>query len=475
MLSVRDGNEFSKLAPEDDISMSPNHDSRVADNETLYTALQRMGLLRPANRNFGGYLIRAGEIGMSSDNGQPFFLAPGRHTLWSPLNAYKGRAPISQKMISLGENIQIVTVEQDEIGLSKANGRYIILQPGQHVLRSPQRYVESKRVDTNYVHLGVHHRISVPVGNVAIAHDNGRKIIITPEKLHVNEGDNAYIRCTNGEMYIVDSPTFRFDPAAGFKSIQMEDIQLNQLVVNTSEMIPLNVVGAVRYKIIDPVQAFLRTEDVEGDIVKQAYATLTSVFSQLSINEIANSLASTIVASEKGKEDAAPHDMLHHATDLFMREFRDIVRDWGVEAKLVNITSLQPKDEAFRKALQSRAEQSMSANSNLAVVAAQTEVVIQEAERNKRKAMIDADARVYAAEKEAEAAAKLANQPLAQELAIMRGKAEIARSYGNNTVFTSADMGGYSLRRGDATFFSGANNVRQLNDITATPSVAALM
>jgi regulator of protease activity HflC (stomatin/prohibitin superfamily) len=469
---LRVAGEFEKLQDEVELPAIANAGTRVRDNETLYQALERMGLMRQANRNFGGYLIREGEIGMCSDNGVPFFLAPGRHSLWSALNTYKGRAPIAQRIISLGESIQIVTVDEGEIGLSKSNGRYIILQPGQHILRSPQRFVNSARVDANYVHLGIHHRISVPIGNVAIAHENGRKIIITPEQLNVKDTDRGYIHCTEGEMFKIDSPTFRFDPLTGFKSIQMEDIELPPLIVNTSEFTPLSIVGAVRYKIVDPVQAFLRTDDVEGDIIKQANATLTSVFSQLSIKEIASSIASTIIASDKGKEDAEPHDMLHHATKLFMNEFQKIVSEWGVDAKLVNITSLQPKEEAFRRALQTRAEQSIAANSNLAVVAAQTEVVLQEADRNKRKAIIDAegaaearrreaDALVYTADKQALAAEKLQNQPLAQRLALMKGQAEIARSYGNNTVFASADMGNFSMSKGGMTFFG--NNDGKVN------------
>ncbi|HTM63197.1 MAG TPA: SPFH domain-containing protein [Gammaproteobacteria bacterium] len=447
-----DNNEIEPVALPD------HHPTRVGDNESIYDALDRMGLLRQPNSWSTGHLVRKGEVGMCSDNGVPVFLAPGRHILWSPYNAYKGNATISDKMIRLGQNIEIVTIDQSEIGLSVAKGKNILLEPGQHILQAPQRYVKSVATNQNYVRLGTHHRISVPIGNVAVAYNEGRKLIITPVPLLVDKAHEEYIICTDGKMFTINSPTFMFDPASGFKSIQMEDIALQSLTVNTSEMISLSVVGSVRYQIVDPVRAFLMTENVEEDIVKQANATLTSVFSQLSIDEIASSIASTNVQNMKGKEGSQiPHDMLHHATDLFMREFQEIVRGWGVDAKIVNITSLQLVNETFRQAVQSRAEQSMQANTKLAVVKAQTDVELQEADRNRQKTIIDAEAKaeairkiadadVYAAVKKAECAKSLASEPLAERLAIMKAQSEIVGNLGDKTIITDLKLGSYGLR-----------------------------
>ena len=440
------------------IPKTSNTETGIDSAQTIYGALADRNLLRRPNSDVFGNLVKQGEIGLSVDNGNPVFLAPGRHILWSPVHHFLGTVPITNKKIKL-ENVEIVIIDQSELGLSVSNGKNILLKPGQHILQSPQNFVGAKRVDSDYVQLGTHHRISVPIGYVAVAYNEGKKVIITPVPITVDDEHKDFILCTHGKMFEIESPTFLFDKQKGFRSIQMEDIQLDELIVNTSEMIGLSVVGSVRYQIVDPIKAFLMTDDLLEDIKKQAYATLTSVFSQLSIDEIATSLASTTVSSMKGKgkDKDIPHDMLHHATDIFMREFQAIVDGWGVDAKLVNITSMKLVNDAFRESVQSRAQQSMQTNTRLAVVSAQTDVELQEAERQKKKTILQAeanaesikrlaDAEVYSAQKHAEAAHLLAAEPLAAQLALMDGQAKIAKQFSDkNTIITDMRLGDYGM------------------------------
>ncbi len=332
---------YTKLPPSDPTAAVLVDDSptRVRDGESLYDALKRMGILFDSNVALGIHLIEQGRIGMSIYNGKPYFLGPGQHTLWSGFHHYLGEASISDKIIRHGDKVTIVTIDQGELGLSTLPGKNIILEPGQHIMMAPHKYLSSAPINTNYVKLGTHHRISVPVGSVAIAYNDGKKIILSPTPLKVDAEHSKHLIVTNDEVYKIDSATFRFDPANGFKSVQMEDMQLQELTVNTREMISLKVVGSVRYQIVDPVRAFLMTEDVVADIQEQAKAVLTSVFSKLSIDEVASSLAAIGVHTKGGKEELS-EDMLHHATKLFMDEFSIIVRKWGVEANLINITSM---------------------------------------------------------------------------------------------------------------------------------------
>lgn len=71
---------------------------RVPNGESLYTALDRRGLLEHASApsNIGMNLVQEGEIGLAMFNGRPRFLAPGRHTLWSPLSSVIDIVPITQ-------------------------------------------------------------------------------------------------------------------------------------------------------------------------------------------------------------------------------------------------------------------------------------------------------------------------------------------------------------------------------------------
>lgn len=467
----------------------------VSREHGLYGALARKGLLREPNDNVGvGRLVREGQLGLSSDNGKAVFLAPGRHILWSPLHTFKGYASISDKKIELN-NIQIITIDNSEMGLSKAAGDDILLEPGQHILQSPQNYIESKQINSKYIKLGAHHWISVPIGYVAIAHNQGKKMIITPTELKVDKQHAEYIICTNKEILKLKSPTFQFDEENGFKSIQQEDMQLEKINVNTSEMIPLSVIGSVRYAITDPVRAFLITEDVVGDIKKQAHATLTSVFSRLSIDEIAMSISSTNITHMKDKQEDIPHDMLHHATDMFMHEFQTVVQKWGVDASLINITSLQLLDEKFRETVKARAQQRMEAATQRAIVETQTEAEIKKTERESKMRVMqadastevikrNADAEVYAATKKKEAAEILSDQPLAQQLAIMDKQIAMAEKLGNKTIITDFKFDQYrsSDASGNMLLFSRKENKEKnviqpmlANDSDKTPPLISSM
>lgn len=109
----------------------------VARDMSLYDALARMHLLeRPSiPRGMGWNLIREGEIGLAMLNGSPKFLAPGRHTFWSPLNSMVEVVSITKKLIEIGP-IQVVTINQGELGLSLRNGETILLDPGRYILRA---------------------------------------------------------------------------------------------------------------------------------------------------------------------------------------------------------------------------------------------------------------------------------------------------------------------------------------------------
>lgn len=426
---------------------------QIPIDESLYAELKKRGLLIEPTWpvSWGIHLVKDGEIGLCLNNGKPEFLAPGRHTLWSPFREYIGTVSITQKNIRLGP-IEIITINQGELGLTVKNGENIILdQPGRYILRTPHQYLKSAQANERYIELGTHRRITVPKGYVALAFDNGKQFIISPDD-------------TKEGPYITNSPTFSFDPKRGFQSTMKREIKLETLAVNTKENMPANVAGVIRYHIADPNKSFFGIEDVHSAIKLQAEATLTSVFMQLSIDQIGSSLSSTNVTSFKGKgknnmEDMIPDDLIHKATDLFIDEFKNVVEKWGVELDNLNIFSMEFTDSSFRDTLRTRTQRRMEAATNLANVEAINEVAIKESERKRQQQIIDAegqaqaikkiaDARKYAAEQDTEAAKMLSSQPLAADLARLKAQAEIVEKMGNNTVFMPHDLrlGDYGVR-----------------------------
>lgn len=440
-------------------------DIRVDPEESIYEALQNRGLLREPNfpKNIGLHLVQEGELGLSLNSGKPEFLDKGgRHSLKSPLKEYLGKASITEKLITLGP-IQIVTIAQGELGLSVKNGEYIILEPGRYILTAPHQFVKSEKMNQLYVELGTHRRITVPQGFVATAIDDGKPVIITPDQ----------------SPYFTDSPTFQYDPKTGLKSTQIEKIALEKLVVNTREGMPVSIIGVIQYRILNPEIAFLKVDQVHSAIKIQAESTLTSVFAQLSIDQIQTGLSSTSVTSLKDEkkeisdEHVVPPDFIHQATDLFVKEFQNVAQGLGVELKALNILSMEFTNKEFLAALQTRAKERMEASTKLANTAVLNEAEISESERKAKQVRIDTDAetkrmkelasaRLDVAKKDKEAAQQLASQPLAAELAILGKHADIAKAMGDKTTFIPHGMslGNYSLRdvRGNMVWLQPQDN-----------------
>lgn len=449
-------------------------DCRLAPNEDLYEALRKRNLLEDPSfpTTWGLHLVGDGEIGLSMDSsGKPTFLNKGgRHTLWSPLREFYGVKSITDEVISLG-SVQIVTISSDKIGLSNKNGVNIILEPGRYILQKPHIFIKSERINQLYVNLGNHHRLTVPAGHVALPYENGKQILITEDD-------------TKDGPYITNSASFIFDPKAHIKSVQIEDIQLDKVDVVSKELIPLNVTSNIRYKINDPKKAYFGVDDVHKALKTQAQTVLASAFAKIAIEEISQSVSTRSVAALKSKmkgkeiEDIEiSEDMMHKATDLFVHEFETIVKDWGVKLENLNIVSIKIIDKTFEDGILFRARSSIEAMTKLLNLDANNQVALKEAEREKQKRIIEAqanaesvrinaDAGLYAAQMKKREAEELSSVPLASELATLRAQADIVRAMGNNTVFMphGISLGNSSIRgqRGQTFWMEQGGNTKEL-------------
>lgn len=410
----------------------------IPSDQSLLDVLRERGLLLESNGT--GHLVREGELGLCMKNGSPRFLAPGRHFLPSPFDTYvypdntnptKWKVSIAAKRIKLS-SIEIVTVNQDELGLSEENGQYHVLNPGRYIFESPHHFVKFEKANQSYINLGTEHRLTIPVGHVAIVVNNGKQEIITNEQ-------------TKNGQYIVDSPTFSYDPKKGIKSIQLKETQLQPLVVNNHDNLKIEVIGLIRYRITDPHRAFLEVDDVTSAIKLQAESTLTSVFSRLSIDQIQSSISSSAVSTikNKDKQRAIPDDFIHQATELFMEEFRSIVGRWGIELETLNILSMK-FDDVFQEAILNRARTRMETATKLATVCDNNEIATKEANNHSELKLINAKAEANAMKTLAEAqlevarartdAAKIiSSDPLASKLAILDKQIEMAGKLGDKT------------------------------------------
>ncbi|CAF3479842.1 unnamed protein product [Rotaria socialis] len=413
---------------------------RLRLDRSLYDELDQRHVLEypqcPAG--IGLHLIRQGELGLCMMNLTPKFLAPGRYTFLSPFNHFLGLVNISDKLITLG-NIQIVIINQDELGLSLRNGETILLDPGRYILTAPHIFVKSTQANAQYIELGTYRRITVPVGFVAVAFDIGKQIIIRPED-------------TESGPFETNSPTFLFDKDNGFQSVQLQVRELDELKVNTRDGITITAKGLITYRIHDPRIAFMTVQDIHGAVKRAAEAMLTSLFLNAAIDEIAPPVpkksAGANLINLKSTEDN--ENFNQHIRDAFLHEFSHKVNQWGIELQDLNIEKLE-FDSSVKELLRKRAQARVETATSLANMCSQTEIAMQEANRAKQQAQIQAeasafvtrtkaDADFYAAQQHVEAARLLQEVPLSAQLELKRLDVEIIKATGERTTFMPMNM-----------------------------------
>ena len=419
---------------------SNDDEIRVRPDVSLYGELDRRHLLKYPRRpvGIGFHLIQDGQLGLAMNNQSPKFLAPGRHTLWSPFDHLTAVANISDKLITLG-NIQIVTIDQGELGLSRRNGETILLDPGRYVLTAPHIYEKSTAANAQYIELGTYRRITVPVGYIAVAFDIGKQIIIRPED-------------TESGPFETNSPTFLFDKQNGFQSVQLQVRELDELKVNTRDGITITARGLITYRIHDARAAFMTVQDIHGAVKRAAEATLTSLFLNAAIDEIAPPVPQRTpednlitLRTEDDQENFNKH--IRHA---FLHDFSQKVNQWGIELQDLNIEKLE-FDSSVKDLLRKRAQARVETATSLSNMRAQTDIAVQEAERGKRQAQIHAeaeatvtrtkaDADFYAAERHAQAAKLLQEVPLSAQLELKRLDVQMIEAAGDRTTFMPMNM-----------------------------------
>ncbi|CAF1148340.1 unnamed protein product [Adineta ricciae] len=420
--------------------VSNDDNIRIHPDRSLYDELEQQHLLKQPRHpvGLGFHLIRDGQLGLAMLNQTPVFLAPGRHTFWSPFDHLIGVANIADKLITLG-NIQIVTIDQGELGLSRRNGETILLDPGRYILKAPHIFEKSTAANAQYIELGTYRRITVPVGYVAVAFDIGKQIIIRPED-------------TKSGPFETNSPTFLFDKQTGFQSVQLQVRELDELKVNTRDGITITARGLITYRISDARAAFMTVQDIHGAVKRAAEATLTSLFLNAAIDEIAPPVPVRPAGEDliKLKPENDNENFNKHIRDAFLHDFSHKVSQWGIELQDLNIEKLE-FDSSVKDLLRKRAQARVETATSLSNMRAQTDIATQQADREKQQAQINAeaaafvtrtkaDADYYAAERHAQAAKLLQEVPLAAQLELKRLDVATVKATGDRTTFIPMNM-----------------------------------
>lgn len=154
------------------------------------SALSIVGLF---TRVFRFKLIEQGKVGVIKENGQYKILQSGWHYLPELMAEYMGEFSLDENLAQYGP-LTFVRVPQGEIGLATDNGKPVILQSGVHIVNDV-RFQFRERVGVN-IEAKVYSQLTfqtVPSGQFGLAYFNNRPVILPPGR------------------HIINSPLFRFD------------------------------------------------------------------------------------------------------------------------------------------------------------------------------------------------------------------------------------------------------------------------
>lgn len=292
-------------------------------------------------------LIKEGEIGLSMNAGTPVFVKPGWHTFVSPFHSPTGTANIDDDVISCG-NVTIVKVAKGKLGVIENNGDFKLLEPGRHVLKKPQKFVEYKSTTAPYIKAGSIHRIRVEEGENAV---------------YYNELGQAQV-LEAGTHYLND-PKIRFKEFLSKREI-VRDVE--EQSVSTSDGGRLRLIAQVRYRISDVkklVNNFQKNnykkganagmgenefvEDNDGSyedaLFETVESTLTGTFLHHRIDEIAPKMPKS---GDKDPSYSAPPaynpDFSKTLSEEFMSELKQTAHDsWGIDLISITFKKLEPE------------------------------------------------------------------------------------------------------------------------------------
>ena len=390
-------------------------------------------------------LINNNEYGFIINSGKVMFLKPGWHYLGYPLMNGLVRFNISSEHIKVN-NLQVIRIRQDEVGIGVDNTNMEILLPGTHV-RTSGAYVFRKRCKLNVdINEGPLKVLTVRTGTVSICYDNGVAAILQEGRYAVN---------SNG--FIIGNTL----------DITQQNLKFSKHRVLLEGGINMLIEGLLTYQVID-VEKLIKNVDYKSlnkyleEIMK---ADLTKVFSTVHLEQIASS-----TYNEMKKSDEKAAETRLYIYESIMKMIKPQADQWGVKIINFQLESTQLADQKYSQdyeaaSLQiakSKAElraqeaqnliqrQKAETQANIAQIQAETERNVQliRAKAQADSTIMQAEAAAQAILKEGEAKAQAADMMTSkygQELALLGQKSKIAEGLKIHTLVMGNGGDGKSM------------------------------
>ena len=302
-------------------------------------------------------LINSNQYGFIVNSGQVVFLKPGWHFVGYPFMDGLQLIDIKETHIKVN-NLQIIRIRQDEIGVAINNTELEVLLPGTHV-RTGGGFVFQKRHKLNQDLIeGPVKILTVRTGSVLVCYDNGVARIL-------QEG-----------RYAVNSNGFTIGNTL---DITQQNLKFKQHRVLLEGGINMLVEGLLTYQ-VDDVGKLIKNIDYTylnkylEDVMK---ADLTKVFSTIHLEQI----ASTNYSEMNKHEDKASETRIY-IYESVMKMIQPQADQWGIQIINFQLESIQLADRQYSLDYEAASLQIAKSKAELRAQEAQNLIRKQNAETN---------------------------------------------------------------------------------------------
>ena len=349
-------------------------------------------------------LVKQGELGLTQNSDKPELLGPGRHVLLSPFNEFVGIRQVTDAVIQHGP-LHIIRGEMGQLGygVDMKSGRPIILARGKHVINDInflwKKFITLRDRITVLDQLKI---VRIETGYVGYAYRRGNLEILKPG------------------LHLIEPP----DRFGDLISTQMQIIDLEEAIFESSDYVPLAIKSAIFFRIVKPERALRRISNIRQQVTETAVATLAGIIRSSSLSDIASrsqqgsqkfyhkaqgknlsdkesqqiispkineneakrsSKSINIPPSSMDDQPSAP-PFFQHVHDEFMQQLHDHVLDeWGIEIQNIRIESLKISDKQLQTSISNQAIDVSRQHNRYIMLTKQQEITMVEANAKAEK------------------------------------------------------------------------------------------
>lgn len=307
--------------------------------------------------------IKQGFLGVKiNSEGYYEVLPPGIHAINVAKNETfdpkTGIQNVGEDDFTLGDT-RYVRIRNGELGESYNEGKFVLLEPGEHKLSPKHIFVKKASINDNIVNLGALKIVTVKEGQVAIINTKNGISTQGPGKYHVKqeEGDN-------------------FDSII---TTSLQGLTLDPLNVICSDQIEMTAKSMVMYEVKSPLKTVgLGIDTILRTLKEYADGILRSILSRFNSNDL-----SPPIHQDNDHNSEKRAEKLKEVHDNFVKSLNEKAENWGLAVTDLQITEILPTNKEYLTTLQSIGTQQVKFEAQKQIAASEAQIAKIKAEAEK--------------------------------------------------------------------------------------------